>query len=224
MTAPSSRTVAALLLLQPALFAVPMVVLGMAIGWPASLRLPAGEALPLVHANAGAVQLGYWAYLLVSLAMLPLAFALRGWLAARGQAAWWHDALAVTGAAAGVLKMLGIVRWLSAMPVLAAAHAKADAAGRAAIELSFTALNAYAGAVGELLGVQLVSGIWMLGAGLALNAAGVRWGGYGLVAAGGLFLATCLRTAVPEAAVLQSVAVPLALVSLAVAGIAVARR
>lgn len=211
MSAPSRPAFAALLALQPALFAVPMVVLGQAIGWPGSLRLPAAEILPLIHAHPGAVQLGYTAYLLVSLALVPLAFALRGWMEAKGQGGWHADALAFFGAAAGILKMLGIVRWLSAMPVLAAQHANADAAGRAMLEASFTALNAYAGAVGELLGVQLTSGLWLLGLGTFLLRTGHRWLGAGGLASGALFLATTLRLALPEAAALQAVAVPVTL-------------
>lgn len=223
MSAPSRPALAGLLFLQPALFAVPMVVLGQAIGWPGSLRLPAAEILPLIHAHPGAVQLGYTAYLLVSLALVPLAFALRGWMQAKGQGGWQADALAFLGAAAGILKMLGIVRWLSVMPVLAAQHATADAAGRALLEASYTALNAYAGAVGELLGVQLTSGLWFLGLGAALLRAGHRWLGAWGLANGILFLAVTLRLAVPEAAALQSVAVPLTLLWLVVLAIAVGR-
>ena len=152
------RLVAGLAVLQVALFAVPMVVLGRAIGWPASLRLPASEALPLVAANLQAVLFGYWAYLLVSVAMVPLAFALRSLAAERGRSGPMIDALAFIGAAAGILKTLGIVRWLSAMPALATAHAGADAAGRATIETAYLALNTYAGSVGELLGGDLEAG------------------------------------------------------------------
>ncbi len=134
------RLVAGLAILQVALFAVPMVVLGRAIGWPASLRLPASEALPLVAANLQAVLVGYWAYLLVSVAMVPLAFALRSLAAEHGRSGPMIDTLAFLGAAAGILKTLGIVRWLSAMPALATAHAGADAAGRATIETAYLAL------------------------------------------------------------------------------------
>jgi hypothetical protein len=223
MSAPSRPALAGLLALQPALFAVPMVVLGQAIGWPGSLRLPAAEILPLIHAHPGAVQLGYTAYLLVSLAMVPLAFALRAWMAAKGQGGWQADALAFLGAAAGILKMLGIVRWLSAMPILAAQHATADAAGRAMLEASFTALNAYAGAVGELLGVQLTSGLWFAGIGLALLRAGHRWMGAWGVACGLLFLAITLRLALPEAAALQMVAIPVTLLWFAALAVTFAR-
>lgn len=223
MSAPSRPALAGLLALQPALFAVPMVVLGQAIGWPGSLRLPAAEILPLIHAHPGAVQLGYTAYLLASLALVPLAFALRAWMVARDQGGWQADALAFLGAAAGILKMLGIVRWLSAMPILAAQHATADAAGRAMLEANFTALNAYAGAVGELLGVQLTSGLWFLGLGAALLRTGHRWLGAWGLANGVLFLAITLRLAIPATAALQSVAIPLTLLWLVALAIPAAR-
>jgi hypothetical protein len=100
------------------------------------------------------------------------------------------DALAFLGAAAGILKTLGIVRWLSAMPALATAHAGADAAGRATIETAYLALNAYAGSVGELLGVQLLSGLWLLGTAAVLVGIGLRLTGLLGGLAGLLFLAT----------------------------------
>ncbi len=65
-----------LLLAQVVLFLIPLIVLGQAIGWPASLRLPAAEALPLIARNANAVQIGYWGYLLTATAMIPLVLAL----------------------------------------------------------------------------------------------------------------------------------------------------
>ncbi|MCA3419348.1 MAG: hypothetical protein INF88_10650 [Roseomonas sp.] len=37
-----------------------------------------------------------------------------------------------------------------------------DPAARAIIEVNYMTLNAYAGGVGKLLGVQLVSGLWLI--------------------------------------------------------------
>ena len=56
-----ARAAAVLAALQTALFLVPMAMLGQAIGWPASLRLPATEALPLIAGQANAVLIGYGA-------------------------------------------------------------------------------------------------------------------------------------------------------------------
>jgi hypothetical protein len=208
---PIARIAAGLALLQTVLFIVPMVVLGSAIGWPASLRLPAAEVLSLIAAEADAVLIGYGAYLTVSLALIPLAFALRAWLMTRGVAGWLIDTAAFVGAGAGLFKTLGIVRWLSVMPMLAAEYGQADEPTRRAIELSYRAINAYAGAVGELLGVQLLSGLWLVALGWALRRAGKGWLGIFGIACGALFLATALRIVVPSAATIQSAAVPLAL-------------
>ncbi len=208
-----ARATAGLAIAQTALFAIPMIVLGRAIGWPASLRLPAEEALPLIAAQADAVLLGYGAYLLVSLALIPLAFALRAWLRTQGLDGWLLDAVAFTGAAAGLFKTLGIVRWLSVMPMLAGEFERAaDPVRREAVALAYRTTNAYAGAVGELLGVQILSGLWLVAVAILLQRTGRRWlGGFGLLC-GALFLATALRLIWPAAGMLQSAAVPLALV------------
>jgi hypothetical protein len=208
-----ARATAGLAIAQTALFAIPMIVLGGAIGWPASLRLPAEEALPLIAAQADAVLLGYGAYLVVSLALIPLAFALRAWFRSQGLDGWLLDAVAFTGAAAGLFKTLGIVRWLSVMPMLAAEFERAaDPVRREAIALAYRTTNAYAGAVGELLGVQILSGFWLVAVALLLQLTGRRWlGRFGLLC-GALFLATALRIIWPMAGMLQSAAVPLALV------------
>jgi len=208
-----ARATVGLALAQTLLFAIPMIVLGRAIGWPASLRLPAEQALPLIAAQADAVLLGYSAYFLVSLALIPLAFALRAWFRTQGLDGWLLDAVAFTGAAAGLFKTLGIVRWLSVMPMLAGEFERAgDPVRREAIALTYRTMNAYAGAVGELLGVQILSGLWLVAVAFLLRRTGHRWlGGLGLLC-GALFLATALRLVWPAAGMLQSAAVPLALV------------
>lgn len=224
MSKPAPKNAVAILFaLQTLLFLVPIVVLGSAIGWPASLRLPASEALPLIDANRVAVRVGYSAYLAVSVALIPLAFAFRAWLAARGLAGWMSDTLAFAGAAAGVLKTLGIVRWLAAMPLLAEQYAAADEGTRQTIATIYTGLNAYAGSVGELLGVQLMGGLWIAGVGAALVAAKMRWIGLSGLAIGVMFVVVGLRIFVPELAALQSVAIPVALVWLLAAAFAIWR-
>ena len=212
-------------LLQAGLFLVPLIVLGLAIGWPASLQLPADKALPLIAREAVAVQIGYGAYLLTALAMVPLAITLRAYAHSKGVRGLMVDTAAWLGAASGVFKMLGIVRWLSAMPVLAELYGSTkDPITKAAIEVSYTVLNGYAGAVGELLGVQLVSGIWLILTGLILIKCALRWTGIVGIAIGILFVATCARTFLPQAAILQAIASPLALFWFPMLSISVWRR
>lgn len=204
---PADRRILALIALsQVVLFLIPVIVLGRAIGWPASLRLPAAEALPLVARNLGAIQLGYWGYLLTAVAMLPLSLALRRFVMARGESGLAVDSMAAFGVAAAVLKTLGIVRWLVAMPGLALLHAGAsDPMARTAAEVSYSALNGYAGAVGELLGVQLFSGLWLLLLGVGLVRVGFRLNGVAAGAIGVGFILTALRSAFPALEMLGSI-------------------
>lgn len=209
----TSRSLAMLVFAQTAIFVIPIVVLGNAIGWPASLRFPAAEILPMISLHAGAVQAGYWAYLIVSVAMIPLAFAFRAFFMERGFGGLWLDTATFIGAAAGVLKSLGIVRWLAAMPTLAETYAGTTDPGlRQSLETVYLGLNAYGGSIGELLGVQLMSGLWLTMIGVFLMRAKRRV----LGATGGVLglalLALCLRIAIPSIAAIQTAALTCALV------------
>jgi hypothetical protein len=154
--APTSGRGLGLLLIAEALLAfAPVVVLGAAIGWPASLGLPAAAQLAAIASNADAVALGYGVYLLYSLLVAPVMVG----LAARACGGLQHP-LALTVAAFGALSALaraiGILRWLTVMPALASAHAGADPATRMQIERLFDAVNDYGGGIGEILGVSLL--------------------------------------------------------------------
>src|SRR3954452_14401749 len=144
---------------QVVLFLVPLIVLGWAIGWPASLRLLAGEVLQLIARNATAVQIGSWGYLLTAIATVPLALAFRRLAQAQGVRRGLLNTMAAVSVSAAVIKTLGIVRWLITMPNLALLHAgTTDSIIRVAVEVS-NALNVHAGGVGEWLGAQLFCGI-----------------------------------------------------------------
>jgi hypothetical protein len=212
MTRAETHALVLLTLSQVGLFLVPLIVLGQAIGWPASLRLPAADALPLIHRHAMAVQVGYWGYMLTAAAMVAFVIALRRHAHAHGVSGVLVDAMAAFGIAAAVLKTLGIVRWLIAMPSLAALHAgAADSATRAAVEISYVAINGYAGSVGELLGVQLFSGIWLVLLGVTLARSGFRLNGLASAVIGAGFALTAFRTLLPELNALGGIMPPLAL-------------
>lgn len=133
-------------------------VLSSAIDWPASLDDPASIALPRLAENGPAVMLGYGCYLLAALLLVPATAALNGRLGISGPLAQATLGLAVVSA---VAKMIGISRWLFVMPELARAYVEpgADLGG---IDMLFAALNSYAGGIGEIVGVGLVSGAWSL--------------------------------------------------------------
>jgi hypothetical protein len=149
-----ARALGALLIADGLLAFAPVVILGAAIGWPASLDLPAAEQLAAIHANAGMVAFGYGVYLLYSVLVAP---AIIG-LAARtfgGLAGAVPATVAAFAALSALARSIGILRWLTVMPALAAAHAAAPAAERAQIERLFDAISTYGGGIGEVLGVAL---------------------------------------------------------------------
>ena len=203
-----------LLLIGEALLSfAPLAVLGPAIGWPASLGSPAAQQLAAIGAAPTAVATGYAIYLVYSLLIAPLMIV----LAARTFGSLAHP-LAATVAAFGALSALaraiGILRWLTVMPVLATAHAAADPAARSQIELVFTAITRYGGGIGEVLGVSLLmaAALATLCAGALRHNAMPTWlATLGLIAAAalaGMALPTLgLPLAVPTAAAVSLLSV-----------------
>ncbi len=187
---PSPRRLAGWLLLgQFAAMWAAFFILAPAINWPASLDEPASVMLPLLDARFGAVFAGYASYLVHALLLIPLAVALRHTL---GMGAVAGGVAVGLGALAGFAKALGIVRWLFLMPALATAwlDPATSEPTRAAIAVVFDAFNAYAGGVGEVLGVGLFAGLWtaMLSVALSRLGGAARVIGYaGFVAAAMLF-------------------------------------
>lgn len=138
----------------------PVVVLGAAIGWPASLDAPAAQQLAAIAAAPDGVRLGYVLYLVYSIAIAPLLIV----LAARTWGSLAHPAAATVAAFAALsalARSIGILRWLTVMPLLAQAHAGADPATRAQIERVFDATTTWGGGIGEFLGVSLFMAVAM---------------------------------------------------------------
>lgn len=151
---PRGRGAGALLIAVGLMAFAPLAVLAPTIGWPASLGLPADEQLALVQAHPGAVTLGYALYLFYSLGVTPALLL----LAHHSLGSLARPAAATTVVFAGLstlARAIGISRWLTTMPALAAAWTTADAAAKPQIEQVFLALTEFGGGVGELLGVSL---------------------------------------------------------------------
>lgn len=183
----AERMAASLLIAQFVLMLVALFILGGAINWPASLDEPAAVNLPLILEQAGAVAFGYGSYFLSALLLAPIALLVY----ALGREDNGRTVLLVAaglGVLASFAKLLGISRWLLVMPVMAQSYVDpaASDASRTAIAVAYDALNSYAGGVGELLGVSLLSGLWTLLVSVVLlrgSSLAPRWMGvYGLVA------------------------------------------
>ena len=151
------RTAGSLAIVHALMFFVPLGVVGAAIGWPANLDLPASHNLPLMISEAASVKLGYSVYLLYSLLFFPVILLISRAVAGKDELPLVLR-LAVGFALLSTLaRCLGIVRWLTVMPELATQYQVADAAGQSVIATVYTAFNVYAGGVGEILGVFLLS-------------------------------------------------------------------
>jgi hypothetical protein len=149
-----SRALGIMLIFEALLSFAPVAILGAAIGWPASLRNPAAQQLSAIAANADAVALGYGVYLLYSVLIAPVMVMLAGRVFGG-----FHRPVAVCVAVfaglSALARSIGILRWLTVMPELATAHANADPADRATLEIVFNAVHSYGGGIGEILGVGL---------------------------------------------------------------------
>lgn len=153
-TTTPSRGLAALSLATGLLAFAPVAILGAAIGWPASLDRPAAEQLAAIAAAPGSVSAGYGLYLLYSLLIAPLMIGLAARLPG-GLARPLAFGIAAFASLSALARAIGILRWQTVMPELAARHAGADAATRVQIEQLFDALTTYGGGIGEVLGVSL---------------------------------------------------------------------
>lgn len=151
------RLTALLLVFEVILQTLPLIVLGAAIGWPASLDEPASVNLPLITEQRGAVILGYGSYLLYSILILPLAFMLYFLLKESGSPSPLLAIAVGFGVISALARSLGIVRWLFMMPVLADIYLDPESGEttRQTVSVIYDAFNAYAGGVGEILGVGL---------------------------------------------------------------------
>lgn len=153
-------------LFEGLLFFVPVIVLGSAIQWPESLDYEPNELLKLIAENESATRLGYFAYLIYSLAFWPV-IALMALHALSRTGRQWSPAVVIALVAAGIsaaMRSIGILRWLFPMPGLADRYESATAAGEStdAIVTTFDALNSFGGAVGEVLGVGIFGSVAVL--------------------------------------------------------------
>lgn len=187
------RQAAVFLIIEVLLIFAPLIILGTAINWPASIDEPASINLPLILEKYGAMMTGYSIYLIYSLLFWPMTY-LTGRAVVAGDTLNSIFRVATGFAALSVLaRALGIVRWLLAMPVLARMYTDPAASDetRESISMVYEMLNAYAGGVGELLGVSLFAAIWLVLICILIVRSRI-WPGwlgvFGLVAAASLLL------------------------------------
>jgi hypothetical protein len=166
----STVTVAGgLLLALPVAFNIAFGVLAATFDYPDILRRPTHEVLARFHEGGTKLILWWWIFALTAAALAPLAVLLaqaidgaRGTLLIVG---------ATIGVLAGLVQLLGLIRWPFLVPYLARVDADRDAspAQRETVDIVFQSFNRYLGvAVGEHLG-YLLTGTWTVLVGIAFT-------------------------------------------------------
>ena len=152
------------LIAREAVFYTGFAILGSAINWPASLGLPPDEIFVLLRDQGDAMFIGYYFYMVSSAMFIPVAVCLRYLVAGEDQLTTLLADVALAFAIASTaFRVLGILRWLFAMPVLSGAYFDPDSSQtmREVALLNYEMLNSYAGQVGEHLGVRLFATLFL---------------------------------------------------------------
>jgi Domain of unknown function (DUF4386) len=171
------------------------------------LRRAPGDVLTKFHDAGAPLVWAWWAF-----AMCAVGFAVA--------AAWLGEALkgrlsrafTLFGVVSGVAQAIALFRWTFVIPPMASAYVASPEGSmeRAAIETSYTMLNAFAGVgIGEHLG-QILLMIWTLGVGLAVMRLGgaMKWIGAAGLATLPFWVVgqtELLATAMPEMPVIETI-------------------
>ena len=154
------------LIVAPLWFNATFALLGKRFDYPDILRRPATEILDRFRAGGSSLILLWWIFMLSGLLLIPAVVLL-------GQALGFTGVvpLAVTiGVLAGLVQMLGLLRWVYLVPSLARVHADPalGSGDREATVAVFRAMHQYLGVgVGEHLG-YLFTGLWSVLTGVAI--------------------------------------------------------
>jgi hypothetical protein len=179
----------ALLIAAPLWFNITFALLGKRFEYPDILRRPANEILDRFRAGGSSLILLWWTFMLSGLLLIAGVVLLGQALGLTGIVP-----LAVTiGVLAGLVQMLGLLRWVYLVPSLARTHAdpSIEGAQREASIAVFRAMHQYLGVgVGEHLG-YLFTGIWSALTGVAIVGRDVlpTWMGWvGIIIGAGLIV------------------------------------
>jgi Domain of unknown function (DUF4386) len=177
------------LIAAPLWFNATFAVLGNRFDYPGILRRPTEEILERFRTGGPSLILLWWAFMLSGLLMIVAAVLLSQ---ALGFGGVLPLAMAI-GVLAGLVQMLGLLRWVFLVPSLARAYddPRTSPAQREATVAIFRAFHQYLGVgVGEHLG-YLLTGMWsiLIGVGVFQGAELPAWLGWpGIVIGAGLTL------------------------------------
>ena len=136
------------------------MVLGKRFDYPDILRRPTEEILERFREGGSSLILSWWAFMLSGLLMIGAVVVLSQALGSGGIL----PVATTIGVLAGLVQVLGLLRWVYLVPSLARSHASPQAtpAQREATAAVFRAFHQYLGVgVGEHLG-YLLTGLWSI--------------------------------------------------------------
>jgi hypothetical protein len=181
------RAAGVVLIVAPLWFNTTFALLGRRFDYPDILRRPTAEILERFRAGGSSLILLWWTFMLSGLLLIAGVMLLGQVLGFAGIVP-----VAVTvGILAGLVQMLGLLRWVYVVPALARAYADSTLTPeqREVHATVFRALHQYLGVgVGEHLG-YLFTGIWsvLIGVGVIQGTALPTWLGWpGVVLGAGL--------------------------------------
>lgn len=185
------RLTSLVLIITPIVFIACFALLQAQFDYPAILRNPADVTLRKFHAGGVGLIAIWYGITLSALLFIPLTVMLYQLLAENSGPVL--KIATVFGIVAGVVQVLGFVRWPFLVPYLAATYqdASVSEATRASVLVVFEAFHRYAGvAIGEHLG-YLCTSIWAVLIGLEMRRSPLftSWLAWpGVVLALGIFL------------------------------------
>jgi len=200
---------ALLLILVPLAFNLAFFRLGQVFDYPAILRRPPGEVLARFHAGGASLRRLWYLFALTAAVFIPLPILVQFLFGAL--APWYLIIGTAAGVLAGLVQVIGLLRWSFLVPVLAERHQAAAAASlqREAIEIVFDAFHRFIGsAVGEHLGYAFTA-FWSLIVALAILETGLfpDWLGWaGLIPALGIAVGLTEEAGFKPAALINAVA------------------
>lgn len=196
------RNIGFLLLIREFVFYIAFYVLASSINWPESLGLDAESLFPLIFDNSESVHLGYYTYLIASILYLPIFFGLRQLLMAE-RYRFLLDLAVGFLIVSVVMRVLGILRWLFAMPYLAQLYMSEETNDtlREIAVVNYYTLDAYAGVAGEVLGLQIFGALFIALFGFVMLQSRMfpKFLGYWALLSAVLFLPLADMLAIPQA-------------------------
>jgi Domain of unknown function (DUF4386) len=174
----------AVLIVAPLWFNANFALLGKRFEYPDILRRPTSEVLERFRAGGAGLILLWWTFMLSGLLLIAVAVLL-------GQVLGFGGIVPLAtaiGILAGLVQMLGLLRWVYLVPALARSYAdpSLDLEQREVQVAVFRALHQYLGVgVGEHLG-YLFTGLWsvLIGIGVIQTTALPTWLGWPGIAIG----------------------------------------